>query len=155
MTELIIKDAAIKAITDAIWHLPNDVYPKINTYETVYNVVKDAIKGLPTVEPGLNPYIDKLTEECETLKGECRVLEAQKNDLKAECIERDAKSKELLMKIDDLQQEAKTLTSDLRRLSLEQHYNHGMIAGLKFSIKCNGVSGNEVLEAQEGYVKCD
>lgn len=50
MAEMINKDAAVERISNAIWHLPNEAYPRFNNFDTIHAVVKDAVNGMPTGE---------------------------------------------------------------------------------------------------------
>lgn len=60
-------------------------------------------------------------------------------ELEAECKELKAKLKEMHLAFEHNQQEAKE-----EQLKQEIRYRDGMIAGLKYAIRCNGVSGGEV-----------
>ena len=51
MSRLIKDDDAVERISNAIWHLPNDMYPRFNNFDTIHAVVKDAVKGVPSIEP--------------------------------------------------------------------------------------------------------
>lgn len=50
MAEMINKDAAVERISNTIWHLPNDMYPRFNSFDVIHAVIKDAIKGMPADE---------------------------------------------------------------------------------------------------------
>lgn len=51
MSRLIKDDDAVERISNAIWHLPNGMYPRFNNFDTIHAVVKDAVKGVPSIEP--------------------------------------------------------------------------------------------------------
>lgn len=51
--------------------------------------------------------------------------------------ELDQLKEEMLMRQDEYQ-------ANTKRLELKVEYLRGMVEGLKFSVRCNGVSGNEV-----------
>lgn len=70
-------------------------------------------------------------------KAECERAKAECGERAKECMELQAKVRRLEADIDEL-------TSERTALLQEQRYNIGLIAGLKFAIRCNGVSGMEV-----------
>ena len=63
---------------------------------------------------------------------------------RAECDEHAKMCVELQAKVRRLEADIDELTSERTCLLNEQRFNQGMIAGLKFAVRCNGVSGKEV-----------
>ena len=49
--DLIRRRDAVERITDAIWHVPNQMYPSFNQYDIIRKIVADAVKGLPSAQP--------------------------------------------------------------------------------------------------------
>ena len=50
MGRLIEEDAAVERISNAIWHLPNEAYPRFNSFDVIHAVVEDAVNGVPTAQ---------------------------------------------------------------------------------------------------------
>ena len=68
-------------------------------------------------------------------------------DWEAECKERAKECSELHEKIRNLEMENAELTAHLDAVRRDAKYTVGLVDGLKFALRCNGVSGAEVKEA--------
>lgn len=55
----------VKAVTNYIWHLPNECYKNFNSYNDIEEVVTDAVKQLPSTNDNWIPVSEKLPEESE------------------------------------------------------------------------------------------
>ena len=55
--DLISRADAIKAVSRAIWHYPNECYKNLNVYEVAETLVSDAIMSLPSAEPKTGEWI--------------------------------------------------------------------------------------------------
>ena len=78
MSRLIKEDVAIERISNAIWHLPNDMYPRFNNFDTIHAVVKDAVKGVPTAQPGeiiRCKDCDWWEKQEDSLQGRCALMQ--------------------------------------------------------------------------------
>lgn len=49
--ELISRQMAIKSMTNAIWHYPNELYSDLNTYPNAEALAKYGLEYLPSVQP--------------------------------------------------------------------------------------------------------
>ena len=56
--DLISRQAAIDAVTEAIWHYPNECYKNLNVYEVAEVLVSDAIKSLPSADRPTGHWIE-------------------------------------------------------------------------------------------------
>ena len=63
---------------------------------------------------------------------------------RAECDERAKMCEELHEKVRCLEMENAELMAHLESAQRETRYTAGLISGLKFAIRCNGISGKEV-----------
>ena len=58
--ELISKKDVVKAVTNYIWHLPNECYKNFNSYNDIEEVVTDAVKQLPSTNDNWIPVSERL-----------------------------------------------------------------------------------------------
>ena len=56
--DCISRQAAIDAVTEAIWHYPNECYKNLNVYEVAEVLVSDAIKSLPSADRPTGHWIE-------------------------------------------------------------------------------------------------
>lgn len=49
--DCISRKQAVEAVTNALWHYPNQLYKNLNMYEVAWGVVSDALRDLPPVTP--------------------------------------------------------------------------------------------------------
>ena len=77
--------------------------------------------------------------EADELREQLRNCNEYIAKLEVECKELNEKLREMDLAVEHNRQEAKE-----EQLKKELSYRDGMIAGLKYAIRCNGVSGGEV-----------
>ena len=51
MSDTIHRQDAIKSMANAIWHYPNELYPKLNAYENAKDLAIHGLQHLPSAEP--------------------------------------------------------------------------------------------------------
>ena len=78
--DLIERQAAIDAMTNTLWHYPNECYRNLNEYEFAKGLSELGLKSVPSVQPYTEAEIQKMQEleQAEMLKVyECGRASAQ------------------------------------------------------------------------------
>ena len=50
MDDLISRQDAVKSMTNAIWHYPNEIYAQLNSYEMAEALAKDGLMFIPSAQ---------------------------------------------------------------------------------------------------------
>ena len=62
MDDLISRQDAVKSMTNAIWHYPNEMYAQLNSYEMAEALAKDGLMFIPSAQQWI-PCSERLPEE--------------------------------------------------------------------------------------------
>lgn len=62
MDDLISRQDAVKSMTNAIWHYPNEMYAQLNSYEMAEALAKDGLMFIPSAQKK-GHWIDTNPEE--------------------------------------------------------------------------------------------
>ena len=64
MDDLISRQDAVKSMTNAIWHYPNEMYAQLNSYEMAEALAKDGLMFIPSAQQWI-PCSERLPESQE------------------------------------------------------------------------------------------
>ena len=56
MNDLIRRQDAVKSMTNAIWHYPNEMYAQLNSYEMAEALAKDGLMFIPSAQPNVHDF---------------------------------------------------------------------------------------------------
>ena len=128
MDDLISRQAAIDALKNR--------WKKTRNYKGIGDDIAEEcelyLKQLPSAQPERKKGNEKSREELVVFNNELRELRAENEKLKAEL--QDAR----------LAEEHNSHVAEENQLKYELRYRDGVIYGMKYALKCNGVSGGEL-----------
>ena len=62
MEDVIYRQDAVKSMTNAIWHYPNEMYAQLNSYEMAEALAKDGLMFIPSAQQWI-PCSERLPDQ--------------------------------------------------------------------------------------------